>query len=91
MTLQELLKITNAIKSMNNAELNQIVRAVNDARSRKNVLAAAEFNIGDKVSFGRPNGRQRIGIVSKINIKKALINVSGASWRVPFSLMRKVA
>lgn len=91
MTLQELLKITNAIKSMNNAELNQIVRAVNEARSRKNVLAAAEFNIGDKVSFGRPNGRQRIGIVSKINIKKALINVSGASWRVPFSLMRKVA
>ena len=91
MTLQELLKITNAIKSMNTAELNQIVRAVNDARSRKNILAAAEFNIGDKVSFGRPRGRQRIGIVSKINIKKALINVNGASWSVPFSLMRKVA
>ena len=49
------------------------------------------FNIGDKVSFGRPNGRKHIGIVEKINISKAVVNCNGSKWRVPFTMMKEAA
>ena len=49
------------------------------------------IKIDDKVSFGRPNGRQHIGIVEKINISKAVVNCNGSKWRVPFSMMKEVA
>ena len=51
------------------------------------------FSVGDKVSFGRPNGRKHIGVVEKLNPSKAVIaeHMSGMSthreWRVPYSMM----
>ena len=48
------------------------------------------FSVGDKVSFGRPNGRKRLGIVEKMNPSKAVIKEKGglgAKWRVPYSLI----
>ena len=49
------------------------------------------FNVGDKVIFGRPNGRKHIGIVEKINISKAVVNCNGSKWRVPFTMMKEAA
>jgi uncharacterized protein YijF (DUF1287 family) len=60
----------------------------------ESAIAAAKkssFNIGDKVSFGRPNGRQHIGIVEKINISKAVVNCNGSKWRVPFTMIKEAA
>ena len=51
----------------------------------------SELSVGQKVSFGRPNGRQHIGIVEKINISKAVVNCNGSRWRVTFSMMKEVA
>ena len=51
------------------------------------------FSVGDKVSFGRPNGRQHIGVVEKLNPSKAVIAefLNGRNahrkWRVPYSMM----
>ena len=51
------------------------------------------FSVGDKVSFGRPNGRKHIGVVEKLNPSKAVIaeflNSRNAhrKWRVPYSMM----
>ena len=51
------------------------------------------FSVGDKVSFGRPNGRKHIGVVEKLNPSKAVIaeffNGRNAhrKWRVPYSMM----
>ena len=91
MKVEDMMKVINAIKSMNNAELNLVVGAVNDARRRTSIIASSKFTVGQKVQFGRPNGRQRIGIVEKMNPQKALVNVNGSSWRVPYSLMKGVA
>ena len=51
------------------------------------------FSVGDKVSFGRPNGRKHIGVVEKLNPSKAVIAefLNGRNahrkWRVPYSMM----
>ena len=91
MKLQDLLKITNAIKSMNTKELNLIVDAVKQARRRDSVFSSAKFSVGQKVQFGRPNGRQHVGIVEKMNPAKAVINTGSQTWRVPYTLMKGVA
>jgi len=49
------------------------------------------FNVGDKVSFGRPNGRKHIGVVERLNPAKAVVDESGRKWRVPYSLMTLAA
>ena len=51
------------------------------------------FSVGDKVSFGRPNGCKHIGVVEKLNPSKAVIaeQMNGRNahrkWRVPYSMM----
>ena len=51
------------------------------------------FSVGDKVSFGRPNGHKHIGVVEKLNPSKAVIAefLNGRNahrkWRVPYSMM----
>ena len=51
------------------------------------------FSVGDKVYFGRPNGRKHIGVVEKLNPSKAVIaeQMNGRNahrkWRVPYSMM----
>ena len=98
MKLQDLLQITNAIKSMNNSELNAVVEAVNQAKRRQSVFSSANFSVGQKVRFGRtPSGLQRVGVIQKMNPAKAVVQVYDNSkkrvqdWRVPYSLMKGVA
>ena len=45
------------------------------------------FNVGDKVIFGRPNGRKHHGFIVKKNPAKAVVDCGGSKWRVPYSLM----
>jgi hypothetical protein len=98
MKLQDLLQITNAIKSMNNSELNAVVDAVNQAKRRQSVFSSANFSVGQKVIFGRtPSGLQRVGVIQKMNPAKAVVQVYDnrkkrvQDWRVPYSLMKGVA
>ena len=98
MKLQDLLQITNAIKSMNNSELNAVVEAVNQAKRRQSVFSSANFSVGQRVMFGRtPSGLQRVGVIQKMNPAKAVVQVYDNSkkrvqdWRVPYSLMKGVA
>lgn len=45
------------------------------------------MNIGDTVRFGRPNGQQREGVITKINSKTYKIQTSeGKDWRVSHCL-----
>ena len=45
------------------------------------------FNVGDKVIFGRPNGRKHHGFIIKKNPAKAVVDCNGSKWRVPYSMM----
>ena len=49
-----------------------------------------QYKVGTKVSFGRANGMKRSGVVVKLGPKKALVDVNGAKWRVPYDLMNVV-
>ena len=98
MKYQDLMQVVNAVKSMNNKELNLIVDAINQNRKRSSVLSSTKFHVGQKVMFGRMNsGLQRVGVIQKMNPSKAIIQVYDNStknlnnWRVPYSLMKAVA
>ena len=45
------------------------------------------FSVGDKVIFGRPNGRKHHGFIVKKNPAKAVVDCNGSKWRVPYSMM----
>ena len=53
-------------------------------------VKAEQFKVGTKVSFGRANGMKRSGVVVKLGPKKAVVDCSGAKWRVPYDLMNVV-
>ena len=98
MKYQDLMQVVNAVKSMNNKELNLIVDAVNQNRKRASVLSSTKFHVGQRVMFGKMNsGLQRVGVIQKMNPAKAVIQVYDNStkklnnWRVPYSLMKAVA
>tara|TARA_S200000501_G_scaffold10043_1_gene9045 strand:- start:3 stop:299 length:297 start_codon:yes stop_codon:yes gene_type:complete len=98
MKYQDLMQVVNAVKSMNNKELNLIVDAINQNRKKASVLSSTKFHVGQKVMFGRMNsGLQRVGVIQKMNPAKAVIQVYDNStknlnnWRVPYSLMKAVA
>ena len=98
MKYQDLMQVVNAVKSMNNKELNLIVDAVNQNRKRASVLSYTKFHVGQRVMFGKMNsGLQRVGVIQKMNPAKAVIQVYDNStkklnnWRVPYSLMKAVA
>ena len=46
-----------------------------------------QFKVGTKVKFGRANGIKRMGVVVKLGPNKAVVDCSGAKWRVPYDLM----
>ena len=49
----------------------------------------SQFQVGDHVIFGRPNGRKRPGVIVTLNPKKAVIKDTnlGGKWRVPYSVL----
>ena len=48
-----------------------------------------KFEVGAKVTFGRPRGKQHIGVIVKCNSKKAVVQEDGrGKWTVPYSLMK---
>ena len=60
-----------------------IEAAIAKAKGSKKV----SFSVGDKVIFGRPNGRKHHGFIIKKNPAKAVVDCAGSKWRVPYSLM----
>ena len=46
-----------------------------------------QFKVGDNVTFGRPRGRKRHGILITKNPAKAVVDCNGSKWRVPYSMM----
>ena len=59
--------------------------AIDEAKGSKS--SKSQFNVGDKVIFGRPNGRKHHGFIVKKNPAKAVVDCAGSKWRVPYSLM----
>ena len=62
------------------------------------MFTKANFHVGQKVYFGRPNGEQTLGVILKLNPAKAKIKTlesrgtirqtgAGVVWTVPYTLI----
>jgi hypothetical protein len=78
-------KLINEIDS-----LDDITKIVDFVKSKRKQLAsnnATHLNIGQKV---RISGSNRIeeGVITKVNRSRAVVDVNGVSWTVPFEMIR---
>jgi len=80
----------DAIRNMNNDELNQIVDAIKLQRTYLARTTARAMAIGDTVEF-EARGRVVRGTVTKINRKTVVVREQGyGQWKVTASLLRVV-
>ena len=76
--LETMLKIKDLLKKLPDdclVTVSKMVREqqVTTRRRNPNKGSFAGFRIGEKVQFGRPQGRKHLGVILKLNPAKALI------------------
>ena len=82
--------IEKCINQLDNIDdLSIVLKLVKSKRKHLATNNAAELIIGEKVRI-TGSGKIEEGIVVKINRTKAVIDVDGTSWTVPFSMIRKL-
>ena len=81
----ELLEIKQAIKNGNFSlsELNELSAFTN---SVKTLNAKASLGVGDNV-FVVQKTKRTPGIITKVNVKKAIVDMRGRSYSVPLSMI----
>jgi vacuolar-type H+-ATPase subunit B/Vma2 len=82
--------IHTKIMTMDSKTINELVETIQQRRKQLHAEAGSKFRVGVVVQFGRPNGTKRRGTVEKLNTTKAVVNVFGQKWRVPFGMMELV-
>jgi hypothetical protein len=75
--------IRKEIMGMNLAELNELGDFIRDV---KVMNAKSTIRVGMDVYVVQKTKRE-LGTVTKINIKKAIVDISGRSYRVPLSML----
>jgi|TARA_B100001094_G_scaffold326513_1_gene382819 hypothetical protein len=81
----ELLEIKQAIQSGNFSlsELNELSAFTN---SVKTLNAKASLSVGDNV-FVVQKTKRTPGVITKVNVKKAIVDMRGRSYSVPLSMI----
>ena len=80
----------DAIRNMNNDELNQVIEAIKLQRTWLAKTTARALAVGDWVEF-TARGRTVTGKVTKINPKTVIVNEVGyGNWKVTASLLKVV-
>ena len=75
------------IRNINSlSELNELTSFINGC---KTMLGKSSIKVGDKVWVVQKTKRTK-GVVKKMNIKKAVVDMNGFSFRVPFSMLELV-
>ena len=72
------------IKSL--SELNELTSFINGC---KTMLGKSSIKVGDKVWVVQKT-KKTAGVVKKMNIKKAVVDMNGFSFRVPFSMLELI-
>ena len=76
--------LKNRIRKLDSlAELNELSRFINDC---KVMLGKTNLSVGDKVWVVQKTKRTE-GVITKTMIKKALVDMRGSSYRVPFEML----
>lgn len=84
--------VLNAIRDMNNDELNAVIAAVKLQRNWLARSTARSLTVGDRVRFDAGRRGFILGEVTKVNPKNILVKQDGGftTWRVQASLLEKI-
>ena len=74
---EEIMKVNN-LKELN--ELSALIL------HKKTMLGKESLSVGDKVWMVQKT-KKTPGVITKMNIKKAIVEMSGMSYNVPFSML----
>ena len=88
MMLTEIESKINLIEDLR--ELQQIQQFVKERRRALGNRLKYELSVGDNVVVNSGRGRDE-GVITKINRTRAVVDMRGSSWTVPFSMITKEA
>ena len=78
------MNIKNEIRKLSSlSELNELSAFISDC---KTMLGKSSLSVGSHVYVVQKTKRTK-GIITKMNIKKAIVNMKGMSYNVPFSML----
>ena len=79
-----MLSIKNEIRKLSSlSELNELTSFISDC---KTMLGKSTLVVGSKVWVVQKT-KKTAGVITKMNIKKALVDMNGMTYRVPFSML----
>ena len=82
-----MLSIKNEIRKLSSlSELNELTSFISDC---KTMLGKSTLVVGSKVWVVQKT-KKTAGVITKMNIKKALVDMNGMTYRVPFSMLELV-
>ena len=82
-----MLSIKNEIRKLDSlSDLNELSAFISDC---KTMLGKSVLNVGSKVNVVQKT-KKTPGIITKMNIKKAIVDMNGRDWIVPFSMLELV-
>ena len=86
--MKNLIKSINAIDNMTdlNVVINVIKSKQKSLRAVRNAVAKANFNVGDTVNIDSKKGNL-VAVITKINRTRAICDINGSSYNVPFTIM----
>ena len=79
-----MLNLKNEIRKLNSlSELNELSVFVNDC---KTMLGKSALSVGSKVNVVQKT-KKTSGVITKMMVKKALVDMRGSLYRVPFAML----
>ena len=79
-----MLSIKNEIRKLDSlSDLNELSAFISDC---KTMLGKSSLSVGDNV-FVVQKTKRTPGVITKMNIKKAIVDMNGMLFNVPFSML----
>ena len=79
-----MLSIKNEIRKLDSlSELNELSTFISEC---KTMLGKSALSVGSKVNVVQKT-KKTPGVITKMNIKRALVDMSGRLYNVPFSML----
>ena len=87
MMLDNIEKQINLIEDVR--ELRQLQQVIKDRKQALGNKLKQNLSVGDKVNI---NGSNKVesGVILKLNRTRAVVDIKGTSWNVPFSMLGRV-
>jgi|TARA_R110002020_G_scaffold334376_2_gene549671 hypothetical protein len=79
-----MLNLKNEIRKLSSlSELNELTSFISDC---KTMLGKSALSVGSKVNVVQKT-KKTPGVITKMNIKKAIVDMNGMLYNVPFSML----